>query len=498
MSHYTLKQITQLHSSPSQRIDAAMFFDHIDTCADCNSIYQDYLLPSAKDIELLTDIEKEQLFKRVKGQQKSGVFVKKGGVIIPFNFRLAAPAIAALLVLALIPIVGHYKTSVPVATHKETTSKETGFVLASCTGVISINGKPYSSASFITDEQISASTLDGQQATIRIDELTLTLLPKTTISISRSESKKITVSLVGSIDGQISHDSGKDVYIEVPGGCYHIVGTIFHITTTTQGSRIAVDEGRVAYLPSVPELMTDTIDANESREFMVRLIQDNVVFNNSVVQKRHDHIVDSAIDEPGLAVAPDSSVKSSGLLSLQQARGLIIRGQIDEGIDLLKVLLKSGDSPDALALMGWAYEKKNMGDKASDYYKKYLEVSKFGTYCNTAYEGIVSNYFKLDDFSSIEYWLKKWIAAAPDAQEPVYILASTSREKGKYQAALRYYEDYIFKAKKGIFSNAPWTEESLYYTALCHKWLKHDQEYKQKVAEYKTAYPDGQFTRALK
>jgi tetratricopeptide (TPR) repeat protein len=85
-------------------------------------------------------------------------------------------------------------------------------------------------------------------------------------------------------------------------------------------------------------------------------------------------------------------------------------------------------------------------------------------------------------------WLTRWIAASPESQEPIYLIATAYREKEDFRLAARYYQIYILK-----YPDGQWIEDAYQWTWKSYEAMQLTADYKRVRDAYRSKFPLGKW-----
>jgi hypothetical protein len=506
---------------------------HIDACEQCRRRYIETLLPSTRTQENLSDHEKEELFESIMARHAAQM--QPRARVIPWTGTIARHAVryavAAVVLIALLPAVFLYR-----AVHNRGIPAEApqylaeALQLASVSGGVSIDGVSHFRPMQLDTGYHRLVTSDTQMATITMGaDVKLTFMENTSCSVNRKGANTVQLELIGELLGTLRPHCGKQVFVGVTGGTYHIVGTIFRIRSDSAGSTIKVEEGKVAFIPDCPGMPVDTIPSATTREFAVLFKHVNPTEPKVQPTVQHADTVDSSfllIDTAGVPAVSRSTTAPPNKL-LVARRMLMLRRPIENIIDTLNALYEGVLPDSALLFVAAAFEREGKFDNAyawyckvamaqtgsdrfrgaalvakgridfqahhnlqdaSNAYRTYLELYPSGIYKDKAYEGMYTCYFKNDDFRKQIQTLEQWIDESPSNDYPVYLLASTYREREQYRFAVRYYQTYRLKYPQGR-----WIEDAYLWEWKCYHHMGLTNEYAKAIQEYKRKFPNGKW-----
>ena len=544
MNHLAEDQLHKLIRNEISGADQKACFSHIDLCPECKTRYLHQLFPSIITEEPLSANEKETLFAGIeKNRERSSAtleFPETRGKILVFKKRFYLPAaaglaLAASLLLVVVPQQNQHTPQTPsvsqsiVATPAIKPLPQNS--ICATTAGIEINGKIQDAGTILADSISTIRTAANQQRSLQFGaDITLTLLENSSCTVEQWNGRILRCALRGELEGTMRHGQGRDWFVAVNGGTYHVIGTIFHIWSNAEGSSILVRKGAVAYIPDNPALRIDTITAGKFAVFhkaaAITAAAKPAVDTTALAQSAQAETAD---------IAPASSMRdtvSDTARTILDARRAIVQRSAHTALTILKPLLNSRYRSEALYYTAAAYEKQSLFDSAFNtftivvhewnqtqsskelYNEALISAARiafdnlnkpaegaalYQTYLNTtailpsrpkneAFQRVLVYMLKKGDHARQLEWLKQWIERSPEIDYPVYLYATTLRERGDNQLAASYYEMYILK-----YPGGSWSEESYYWAALCHKRLGHGREYAKKAEDYKTRFPQGKW-----
>ncbi len=527
MTHVSSNEISRLIRA--ENAASTERWAHVDGCAECRERYVSALFASAEHERPLDDFEKDELFEDVlKAVETKKVRLFRRPALMPSVAGLAA---AAALVIA---FIGNIQTPRQRSDVSSSTPKMTAprVQIAGSNGV-RLNGEMLASNTLLDRNRFDIATSAGDNAHISLaDVFSLTLGEKSSMSVVFADKNTVSVRLLGSLDGELDHNAGYDLVIGVPGGSYRVIGTVFHISADSLQSRIRVLEGAVAYVPNKRGMAADTIRAGDQRSFVMEKVQqaqssrtvsssgagpekslpEPVAYDTFVVDAEVDGSDESAVtgDEP--------------LTLMQRAKRKIQQGRPDDAKSYLRAALATPERGDALLHLGFAFEKTedydsalayynqaagiavpratrsvalaNLGrlsftlgrpNKASEAYRRYLQIAPNGAERDEAFRNLVNQAIRDNNYKEQIELLSRWVVQSPNLDTPMYLLATAYREKGDLRYAIRHYETYILK-----YPDGEWLEDCYYWAAMCYRELGQHSDYERKVKRYQKLFPRGQ------
>ncbi len=541
MKHLSEHKIRQFIKGSLSQQEADQVLEHIDQCFRCRDGWVTLLLPSTQNEAPLTRDEKDEIFERIMRKAPS-----RSAKVLSFP-RVAGRVAAGFAVaagLALVVVTGMRDRAEPqpqVVSGPESVAEDR---VAIQTGdkAVSVNGKTVWGAEELDGKTFALVTEESEKAEISVGEYAeFTLEEESRFTFSLVDENGIQGSLVGTLTGSLDHDAGKEVSIEVPGGVFRVIGTVYRITAEKEFSSITVKEGRVAFYPIGEGLSPDTVSAGQSRKFTVAEDRETIVENSA-----SEKTAPVATPTPVSPVAPASDEYATGffgsdapeesnvrLSALQKARSLIQNGKPGEALPILKSYIGTVHGHDAKLDMGLAFEKMGEVDSALHYYRacsgvfvpnshripalrrigrlchdagmwkqsaaayeKYLSIAEDGAARPEALSRLVNYYtHKESDADRRIKLLEAWVKEQPTHELPLYLLATALREKDPKRAS-SYFEEYILKYPRGEHR-----EDAMYWSAWCSKVRAERSgdysEYERKVDRYTDAYPQGQYVELV-
>jgi tetratricopeptide (TPR) repeat protein len=538
MSHASSSDIKTLVTAAET--DPALWA-HVQDCPRCRGRYVSALLPSVDHETPLDTVEKEALFdrvaesvqgERVRTFRRPALFGAAGGL-----------AAAAALILAVVGVVRDPRAPDGASEYAERVqpprSPAPAVRIEGSSGV-EVNGETPAPGAVVGAQPFAVTTGAGDRASMSLPEVfSFTLGENSDMSVAFADTRAISATLTGVLDGELNHEADYSLEIRVPGGLYRVIGTIFHIDADSLRSTITVSEGAVAYIADRGD--TDTIRAGATRTFSVtppaaapesatrRTPLDSPEPRQSAVRAALDTVPapDSAAFEAFMGAALDSidsAATGEPLSMLQRAKQTLQRGETAEAIALLRTALATPARAEAMLHLGYAFEKiaaydsaitwfeqarslahprairtvalAGLGrlyfslerfDNAAAAYRDYLRIAPSGTGRAEAYRFLVNHAIRNENVDRQIALLEQWIEQSPRLDTPMYLLATAYREKGDLRYAIRYYETYILK-----YPDGEWIEDCYYWSAVCYRELGQHKDYDAKVRQYRKRFPEGQ------
>ncbi len=542
MKHLSEHKIRQFIKGSLPRNEADQVLEHIDQCFRCRDGWVTLLLPSTQNEAPLTRDEKDELFEKIMRDAPS-----RSGKVLSFP-RTAGKIAAGFAVaagLALVVVTGIRDRVDPqpgMVSGPETVAEDHNRVAVQ-TGdkAVSVNGRTVQGSENLEGKTFALVTDKSEKADVSVGNYAeFTLEEESRFTFSLVGEDEIQGSLVGTLSGSLDHDAAKKLSIDVPGGAYRVIGTIYRITAEEDFTSITVKEGRVAFFPMGEGLSADTISAGQSREFTVADDRETIVRageKDKTVKLAIPASTPETADDPASDEYASDFFESDDaprepkvrLSALQKARSLIQSGKPGEALPILRSYLGTVHDHDAKLSLGLAFEKMGEVDSALQYYRgctgvfvpnshripalrrvgrlchnagmwaqsaaayeKYLSIAKDGEARTEALSRLVNYYtHKESDVEKRITLLETWVGEAPKEQLPLYLLASALREKDPKRAS-SYFEEYILKYPRGEHR-----EDAMYWSAWCSKVRAERSgdysEYERKAGRYSDAYPQGQY-----
>jgi tetratricopeptide (TPR) repeat protein len=541
MKHLSEHKLGQFIEGSLPRNEADQVLEHIDHCFRCRDGWVTLLLPSTRSEAPLTKDEKDEIFENVMREAPS----KSAQVL---SFPKAAGRIAAAFAvaagLALVVFTGvrdRIEPQTPVVSGPEAVAENPDQVsVHTGDSDISINGKRVRGKRELDGKTFALVTEKGEKAEVSVGKYAdFTVEEDSRFTFSIVGDNEIQGSLVGSLAGSLDHDAGKSLSIEVPGGLYRVIGTVFRISTEKEFSSITVKEGRVAYYPFGGGEAADTISAGQSKKFIIAEDPETIVQKTRIEQTDRVAVsrpaseadTESASDEyASRFFSSDTPDEPNVRLSaLQKARTLIQNGKPEEALSILRTYIGTVHGHDAKLSMGLAFEKlgdvdsalqcyracsgvfvpnnhrvpalrrigrlchlAGMWEKSAAAYEKYLSIAQDGADRSEALSRLVNYYtHKESNTERRIQLLEMWVTAEPTRELPLYLLATALREKDPKRAS-SHFEEYILKYPQGEHR-----EDAMYWSAWCSKVRAERSgdysEYERKANRYTDAYPQGQY-----
>ncbi|MBD3314818.1 MAG: hypothetical protein GF344_03455, partial [Chitinivibrionales bacterium] len=544
MTHLSEEQIRRFAFGAPDDAEDGRLADHLDGCPQCKARYVYLLMPSVRNETVLSESKKEELFEHIEqtAERRSSRFVLRRTTV-----RIAAGlALAACLALALLFVFdtseNAIQTPVAVDQHEKAIISDSLLMIADVNGGMTVNGETLTKPGRLPAAPLKIRTGQGESARLElVGTGSVEIMMNTNLSIAAYEPDTVTTSLAaGTIEANWDRSSGRELFVAVPGGLYHVVGTFFRISVDSTGSSIVVTKGSVAFRPIHENAEMDTVSAGHSRSYsydgfpvvsypgqkdssseMPDSKAVRRVGNRGANPNRWEPTQADTIDADEFFGEEENHTEEVGTVeytAIQKAKALRQLGRPRESIKLLRPLVAAPKPPfRAYIGMGRAFEmmgevdsamhfyafatsvrtprtlravawlltgrlanNSGMFEKSAVAYKSYLRIATDGLHRDEAFEKLYRHYTREGNVDRQVKLLEKWINEAPELDYPVYLLATAYHTKGDFRYALRYYETYIMKYHEGAEREA-----AMYYAADCSRRLGEDEAYAKKARRYR-------------